>query len=157
MNNGFEAVFDSNSKILILGSFPSVKSRETGFYYGNKQNRFWKMLENVFDEKIEDSIEFKKAFLLKHYIALFDVVKQSDISGSADTNLKKSSHKIADLSFLLPPNTKVEKILCNGKTAFELLTKNSNFDLEIFCLPSTSPANPSFKFEAWENHLKFLK
>ena len=125
MFQGFEPVFDENSKILILGSFPSVKSRENGFYYGNPQNRFWKMLSQVFGEKFENDLESKKTFLKKHKIALYDVVLQSDLNGSADLSLEKSNRNLTDISALLPPNTKVEKILCNGKTAFKLLTQNN--------------------------------
>lgn len=170
MHQGFPAFYDKNSKILILGSFPSVKSRENGFYYGNRQNRFWKMLSQIFEEEISNDIESKKQFLCKHHIALYDVVEESNLSGSADLNLEKSQHKIADISFLLPPNTKVEKILCNGKTSFNLLAQSflskqqikqntpliiSN--IPVICLPSTSPANPRFTLPAWQQHLKFLK
>ena len=176
MFQGLAPFFDENSKILILGSFPSVKSRQSGFYYGNPQNRFWKMLSQVFDEKFENDIASKKAFLKKHNIALYDVVSQSDLSGSADLSLEKSEIEISDISFLLPPNTKVEKILCNGKIAFKLLTQNEpgivfeddqtllkipkNFEkpvetdlIEIFCLPSTSSANVRFDIAAWRNAL----
>ncbi len=157
MFQGFDAVYDNNSKILILGSFPSVKSREYGFYYGNKQNRFWKMLSQIFDEKIADSIQNKKDFLQKHHIALYDVVQQSNLHGSADATLEKAEKQLADISFLLPPHTKVEKILCNGKTAFNLLTQNGSVcsiqDIPIFCLTSTSSANPRFNLAAWQQHL----
>ena len=71
----FEPVYNNESKILILGSFPSVKSREINFYYGHPQNRFWKILENIFNEKIENNKEIKKEFLLKHYIALWILLK----------------------------------------------------------------------------------
>ena len=157
MFEGFEPIFDGESKVLILGSFPSVKSRAAGFYYGNKQNRFWRMLEGVFGEKIADSTAEKIDFLHKHKIALYDAVSQSDLSGSADSSLKKSHSRLADLSFLLPPNTKVQKILFNGKGAFEFVSQNLQTDLPIICLPSTSPANVSFNFEKWNAELKFLK
>ncbi len=157
MFNGFEAVYNNNSKVLILGSFPSVKSREYGFYYGNKQNRFWRMLEFVFNEKIEDNIDFKKQFLLNHNIALFDVVVQSDLKGSADISLEKSDCKIADFSFLLPPNTDINKIICNGKTSYNLFTENIKTNIPVIYLSSTSPANPRFSFEEWKKELEFLK
>lgn len=155
MFKGFEPVYNKNSRILILGSFPSVKSREYGFYYGNKQNRFWKMLSQIFNENISDDIEDKKHFLLKHNIALYDVVLESDLKGSADVILEKSKNKIADMSFLLPPNTKVEKILCNGKTAYNLLVENLKTNIPIVYLPSTSPANPRFNITVWQKELKF--
>lgn len=189
MFHGFEPVFDKNSEVLILGSFPSVKSRENGFYYGNPQNRFWKMLSQIFDDKIENDIEGKKAFLKKHKIALYDVVLQSDLNGSADATLEKSNRNLADISMLLPPHTKVKKILCNGKTSFKLLSQNHpniffensetfliistdlNFEekeikiskntqksgkfakIPIYCLPSTSSANPRFDLSLWQNAL----
>lgn len=156
MFNGFDPVFDKNSKVLILGSFPSVKSREYGFYYGNKQNRFWKMLEYVFNEKIEDDINFKKQFLLTHKIALFDVVEKSDLKGSADVSLEKSNHELADFSFLFPPNTKIEKVICNGKTAYNLFIKNYNCPVAVIYLSSTSSANPKFSFEEWKSVLENL-
>ncbi len=156
MFSGFEPVFDKHSKVLILGSFPSVKSRQTGFYYGNKQNRFWKMLESIFNEKIEDNISAKKQFLLLHNIALFDVVSESDLSGSADLSLEKSNHKIPNFDFLLPPNTDVKIILCNGKTSYNLLLQNYKTELPVICMPSTSSANPRFNIEIWQNKLNFL-
>ncbi len=154
---GFDAVFDRECRVLILGSFPSVKSRAQGFYYGNKQNKFWKVLANIFGEKIENEIQSKIDFLLKHHIALFDAVEVADLEGSADSVLKKSNYKLADLSFLLPPRTKVEKIICNGLTAYEFVTKNLQTSLPILYLPSTSPANVSFKIDKWQQELSFLK
>jgi len=153
MHQGFPAVYNKDSKILILGSFPSVKSRMEGFYYGNKQNRFWKTLTKIFNETIADEIENKKAFLLKYGIALYDVVEESDLTGSADNSLEKSKKKIADISFLLPPHTKVKKIFCNGKTAYNLLMQNVTTTLPIIYLPSTSSANPKFDFEIWRKEL----
>ena len=156
MFQGFEPVYDKNSKILILGSFPSVKSRLNGFYYGNKQNRFWKMLSQVFNESVSDNIEKKKEFVLKHNIALYDVVLESDLQGSSDIELEKSNKKICDLSFLLPPFTKVKKIICNGKTAYKLLVDQFQTDIPILCLSSTSPANPRYNFNEWKEALSLI-
>lgn len=157
MFKGLEPVFDNNSRVLILGSFPSVKSREQGFYYGNKQNRFWKMLSQVFGEKIGDDIASKKQFLHLHNIALYDVVVESNLAGSMDATLQKSTHKMADFSFLFPPNTRIEKILCNGKTAYNLFIENANPPVPVVCMPSTSAANPRYNFEAWQSELNFIK
>lgn len=157
MFNGFDPVYDKNSRVLILGSFPSVVSREVGFYYGNKQNRFWGMIEKVFDVKIGQDTQCKIEFLLKKNIALFDVVECSDLIGSADTTLARSNLKVSDISFLLPPHTKVEKIICNGKTSFMILNKSINTDIPIFCLPSTSPANVRYNYDEWCDALSFLK
>lgn len=156
MFKGFEPVYNAQSRLLILGSFPSVKSRENGFYYGNKQNRFWKMLSEIFNEKIDDDILVKKQFLLSHNIALFDVVKASDLNGSTDTSLEKSNHEIADMSMLFPPNTKIEKIICNGKTAYNLFLSSYKGELPVVYLSSTSSANPKFNINEWKNELKYL-
>ena len=157
MFQGFEPVYDSASRVLIVGSFPSVKSREQGFYYGNKQNRFWKMLSICFEEEIDDNIEEKKRFLHKNHIALYDAILESDIIGSADESLIKSNYKVASIDFLLPPNTKVEKIICNGKAAFNLLKDALRSDVQIICLSSTSSANPRFDIEEWKRELKFIQ
>ena len=93
----FEPVFNSDSVVLILGSFPSEKSLKQEFYYGNKNNRFWKILSQDFNENIEDNIESKKQFLLKHNIALWDVVKATNIKGSSDQNLQKQNFQVNDL------------------------------------------------------------
>lgn len=158
MFKGFDPIYNSESKVLILGSFPSVKSREVGFYYGNKQNKFWKVLSKIFNEEIGQDKIFKTNFLIKHCIALYDIVAESNLIGSADEKLKKSKIKISDITNLLPPNTNVCKILCNGKTAFELLKKSSvRYNVPIIYLPSTSPANTNFDFKVWEQELTFLK
>lgn len=150
MEKGFEAVYDKDSEILILGSFPSVKSRELGFYYGHKQNRFWKMLSAIFNEEIRDDIVCKKEFVLRHHIALYDVVAKSDLKGSADVDLENSNFAVASIDFLLSPNTKVNKILCNGKTAYEILLKTFKSKIPVYYMSSTSSANPRFKIEDWK-------
>lgn len=160
MNNvehkGFEPIIDTTSKVLILGSFPSVKSREVGFYYGNKQNRFWKMLGEIFCEKIEDDKENKIVFLKKHNIALWDVFVSSDLTGSADLDLLSSKNKIANFKEVLT-NSNIEKILCNGKAAYTAFISNFNTPLPVICLPSTSSANPRFTISPWKEELEFLK
>ena len=84
-------VYNENSKILILGSFPSVKSREMGFYYGHKQNRFWKVISEILDDKCPDTIDEKREFLKRHSIALWDVIASCDIVGSADSAIKNET------------------------------------------------------------------
>ena len=110
-----------------------------------------------FGKRYLDSIDFKINFVKKHCIALYDVVAKSDISGSSDSDLTKSKMLLSDISFLLPPHTSVEKIICNGKASYEILTKNYDLNLPIIYLPSTSPANPRFDFNAWLSELGFLK
>jgi hypoxanthine-DNA glycosylase len=151
MPKGFEPVYDKNSRILILGSFPSVKSREVNFYYGNKQNRFWKILSEIFNYNIGDSISEKIDFLLKNKIAIWDIAQECEIKGSSDNTIKQI--KVADLSIILK-NSDIKKIICNGKKAYEIFLKYySHLNIENICLPSTSPANVSFNKELWKNEL----
>ena len=113
-------VYDANSEILILGSFPSVKSREIGFFYGHKQNRFWKVTSAVFNEKTPESLEEKKEFLLRNHIAVWDVIASCEIKGSSDASIKNV--KANDLSVILD-NSRVEQIYVNGKTAEKMYNK----------------------------------
>lgn len=110
----FEPVYDKNSEILILGSFPSVKSREQGFYYGHPQNRFWKVLAAIVQEKIPDSIEEKKEMLLRNHIAVYDVIWQCKITGSSDSSIKDVVP--ADITTIVELS-KIRKIYANGKLA----------------------------------------
>ena len=141
----FKPVIFKESRVLILGSFPSVKSREVDFYYGNKNNRFFKILEVIFDEKIGESKEAKIDFLKRHKIALFDVVKSCEIVGSSDSSL--SVKEVNDIGKLIE-NTDVEKILLNGKKAFEIFQKYIKIDkIKYFYIPSSSPANACFRLD----------
>lgn len=150
MYKGFEPVVDKDCSILILGSFPSVISRKNEFYYGNKRNRFWRMLEAAFDEKIEDSIESKKKCLLKHNIALWDILQYCDIEGSSDSDIKEHNSKPVNLIGFLEEYPNIEMIICNGKKSFELAKKYfPELDIEVKCLPSTSPANTRFDMNEW--------
>lgn len=136
-------VFDENSEILILGSFPSVKSREIGFFYGHPQNRFWKVTSSVFGEKTPESIEEKKAFLLRNRIAVWDVIASCEIIGSSDASIKNVIAN--DLSVIID-KSKVKKIFVNGKTAEKMYSRYIKPVLgkECICLPSTSPANAAW-------------
>lgn len=155
----FKPVIFKESRVLILGSFPSVKSREVDFYYGNKNNRFFKILEVIFDEKIGESKEAKIDFLKRHKIALFDVVKSCEIVGSSDSSL--SVKEVNDIGKLIE-NTDVEKILLNGKKAFEIFQKYIKIDkVKYFYIPSSSPANASFSLDRlvyeYRKQLEYLK
>lgn len=136
----FEPVFDSDSEILILGSFPSVKSRENGFYYGHPRNRFWKVLSAIFhtDEPLTNSA--KKQLLLSHHIALWDMLASCTIIGSSDTSIRDAVSN--DLTFLLA-QTKITRILINGSKATALFRKHVRLplDIEVITVPSTSAAN----------------
>lgn len=152
----FEPFIDKNSKILILGSFPSKKSREVNFYYGNTQNRFWKVMEEFFNIRIANDNNSKKSFLTAYNIALWDIVKSTNIKGSSDLDLIKVDNEINDIKSLLKEYPNIQKIFCNGKASYNLTTKIFP-NLEIIYLPSTSPANVSFKKEIWFENLKILK
>lgn len=135
-----EPVYDRNSKVLILGSIPSVKSREIGFYYAHPKNRFWKTLEKVYGEKIGEAKEDKIKFLLGHSIALFDVIKSCDISSSSDSSIKNPVPN--DFSDILKM-ADIRAIFTTGQKAYQLYEKYCYPDTLIHAipLPSTSPAN----------------
>lgn len=142
----FQPVYDKTSQILILGTFPSVKSREGQFYYHHPQNRFWKLIGLLTQEVCPQTIEEKKRILLKHHIAVWDVVQSCDIEGSSDSSIKNVIP--ADLSEIL--NTAdIHEIYANGGTACKLYMKYSYpvTGREIVKLPSTSPANAAFSIE----------
>ncbi len=145
-------VFNEYSRILILGSFPSVKSRELGFFYGHPQNRFWRTLAQVFDAELPIAVEEKRQFLLSHGIALWDVIASCEITGSSDASIKNAGPN--DLSCILQTG-KIERIYTNGATAHRLYCKyqQSLTGKEAICLPSTSPANAAWTQaklnEAW--------
>lgn len=138
--HNLKPVYNENSKVLILGSLPSLKSREIGFYYSHPQNRFWKTLERVYEEKIGTSINERKEFVLKHNIALFDVIKSCDINSSSDSSIKNIVPN--NISTILK-ETKIEVIFATGKKAYDLYNKHifPKTKIEAIYLPSTSPAN----------------
>lgn len=142
----FEPVHDENSKILILGSFPSVKSREQKFYYGHPQNRFWKVVAQVMDCEVPQTIEEKRQMLLDHHIALWDVIESCDIVGSSDSSIKNVV--VNDLSRILDV-ADISCIYANGATSKKLYDKytKEQTNREIVGLPSTSPANAAFSVE----------
>lgn len=157
MSEGFEPVVDDKCKILILGSFPSVKSREINFYYGNKQNRIWKTLAEYFNEEVKDDKESKINFLLRNHIAMWDIVKTSNIKGSGDLELLKKIDAVNDIQKFLEKYPNIKVIFCNGRASFDLTNKIYP-NLNAIYLPSTSPANVSFSKEIWFKNLdKFLK
>ncbi len=160
----FGPVYDKNSKILILGSLPSVKSRQQQFYYGHPQNRFWKVLSAALGESIGGSIDEKKRIMLKNHIALWDVIQSCDIIGSSDSSIKNVKEN--DISVILDA-ADIKAIFLNGAKAYELFKKycggieDRNEPPAILKLPSTSPANAAWKtqqlIEAWGAELgKYL-
>ncbi len=143
--------YNSDSKVLILGSFPSVKSREEGFYYAHPQNRFWKVLASIFNEEITD----KKAFLKKHQIALFDVCASCEIKGSSDASIKKVIPN--DIKKLIE-ESEIKVILLNGKTATNLFEKwMKDIEIPTISLPSTSPANATYSLDKLTKEYEIIK
>ena len=142
----FEPVFNKDSKILILGSFPSVKSRENNFYYGHPQNRFWKVLAKIFEEEVPETIEDKKSFLFEHHIAVWDVIESCTIIGSSDSSIKDVM--VNDFSKVLE-NSAIERIYVNGGKAYELYHKyaEKQTGVKAVKLPSTSPANAAWSVD----------
>ena len=146
ITHSFPPFYSESSKLLILGSFPSVKSREDGFFYGHPQNRFWKMLAAVYGEALPTDITQKKVLLERHNIALYDVIYSCDIVGSSDSSIKNVVP--ANLNEIIE-NSQVERIILNGKTAEKFFRKyqdNSLFDIASV-MPSTSPANDVFSLQ----------
>ena len=140
------ALWDAGSKVLILGSFPSVKSRETAFFYGHPQNRFWRVCAAVFDKPVPTSIEEKKAFLHENHIALWDVIASCEIVGSSDASIKNA---VANDIRPILDGANIAAIFANGKTAAALYEK---YILPVtgrnaITLPSTSPANAAWSLE----------
>lgn len=150
-------LFDDRSKILILGSFPSPKSREVNFYYGHPQNRFWRVISNVLGENIPETIDDKKLMLSKHNIALWDVLASCEIKGADDASIKKEEPN--DLSIILN-SCNIIAIFTTGGTAHRLYNKHNAKSIAIPCiaLPSTSPANCKISFdELCESYRKILE
>ena len=148
---GFAPVYDENSKVLILGSFPSVKSRQVEFYYGNKQNRFWKMLCGYFGVAIPEKTADKKRLLLDKGVALWDVITECEIEGSADASVKNPV--IIDLAPIVT-TANLRKILLNGTLAYDLFKKAyPNCSISLQKMPSTSPANPRYDESIWRQAL----
>ncbi len=152
----FKPFYDENSEILILGTMPSVKSRNLGFYYMHPQNRFWKILETIYEEKIGENIEDKKRFLTKHHIALWDVVFSCTINLSQDSSIKNV--KVNNVNKLLP-KTKIQSIFTTGKKAYDLYNKYlfPKTKREAILLYSPSPANCAISFEKMVENYKSIK
>lgn len=152
LNHPFPPLYDENSKVLILGSFPSVKSREQNFFYGHPQNRFWKVVSAVMDTDTPVTIEEKSNFLHENHIALWDVIASCDITGSSDSSIKNVvANDLTDIF----KNADIRQIFVNGKTAEKYYNKyiRNTIGREAVCLPSTSPANAGWSveklIEAW--------
>jgi hypoxanthine-DNA glycosylase len=142
----FQPIYNKDSKILILGSFPSVKSREGEFFYHHPQNRFWKVISAVYLEQLPISIEEKKELLLRNGVAIWDVIKSCEITGSSDNSIKNVVPN--DLSQILKA-ADIKRIFANGSTAYQLYERYifPKSGREIIKLPSTSPANAAYNVD----------
>ena len=148
ISHGFKPVFDERSRVLVLGSFPSVLSRENRFYYGNPRNRFWRVMAEVLGEPVPDvgDIPGKRAMLLRHGIALWDVIESCDVRGSSDASIKNVvPADVARITSVAPVRT----VICNGGTAGRLYRRwlEGITGLPAVVLPSTSPANAAWSLE----------
>ena len=155
----FPPLYDEHSKVLILGSFPSVKSREQLFFYGHPQNRFWKVISAVMESDAPLTIAEKRRFLLENHIALWDVIASCDISGSSDSSIK---NVVANDLVPILKTANICQIFVNGKTAEKYYDKyiRDTIGLDAICLPSTSPANAGWSVDrligAWRTVGKYM-
>lgn len=156
INHSFPIFINKDSKILILGSFPSVKSRELDFYYMHKQNRFYKVLSLIFDEDFYNaSIDDKKELLKKHHIALYDVIEECEINNSNDETIKNV--KPANIKELIK-NSNISHIFINGSKAKELYIKyNQDLLDKTTFLPSTSARNAKYSLNDLFNYYQIIK
>ena len=136
-------LYDENCRILILGSFPSVKSREAMFFYGHPQNRFWRLIALLFGEDVPQTVEEKRSLVLRHHIAMWDSIRSCTITGSSDSSIRDVVPN--DLSVILN-NSQVGHVFCNGTASYQLYMKYifPATRIEAVKLPSTSPANAAF-------------
>lgn len=146
IEHNFDPVFNVRSQILILGSLPSVKSRENHFYYGHPQNRFWRLIATLYQAEVPQTIEEKKKLLYDHGIAVWDVIAKCDIIGSSDSTIKNVVPN--DMQIIID-HAPIKRIYANGGKAYELYMHYCYPDCkrEIIKLPSTSPANAAFSME----------
>ena len=151
-----QPIYNDTSTVLILGSFPSVKSREANFFYHHPQNRFWKILSTLYNEGELHSIADKKDFLYRHHIAIWDVIQECTITGSKDTSIKDVVAN--DLDTIIK-ESKIKKIYTNGNTAHRLYTKYiyPKTGIKDIVLPSSSPANARYSLTALLENWRVIK
>jgi hypoxanthine-DNA glycosylase len=152
----FPAVYSQESETLILGSFPSVKSRENMFYYGHPQNRFWRVTAAVFGADVPETIDEKKRFIIENRLALWDVIESCEITGSSDASIKNAV--VNNIAGLIA-KSKINRVFCNGGTAGKLYERYiySRTGIAALILPSTSPANAAYNLERLIDAWKIIK
>lgn len=152
----FPPLFDRSSKTLILGSFPSVKSREAMFFYGHPQNRFWRLIAALYGEEVPEDIEEKKSLILRNNLALWDSIQSCTITGSSDSSVKDVVPN--DLSLILN-NSRVDRIFCNGALSHKMYMKFifPITNINAVKLPSTSPANAAYSLDRLIDEWKVIK
>lgn len=160
VNHTFNPIVDSESRVLILGTMPSPKSRENGFYYGHPQNRFWKVIADILNEEVPPTNEAKTEFLHRHHIALWDVLKSCEIKGADDSSIKNPiPNDLTEVLKVAP----IKAIFTTGKKATDLYMKYCYplTQIEVIGLPSTSPANRRISYEVlkaeYQQILDFMK
>lgn len=155
VNHILKPIYNQNSKILILGTIPSPKSREIGFYYGHPQNRFWKILSDILNEPPKETKEEKIQLLLKHNIALWDVLESCEIEGASDSTIKNP--KPNNLNSIIK-KSEIKTIFVTGKKAEKLYNKlcKNITQIPCICLPSTSPANCAIKYNELKEKYKII-
>jgi len=160
VTHDFEPIFNKDSRILMLGTMPSPKSREVGFYYGHPRNRFWKVVSDVCGESLPETKEEKIAFALRNKIAVWDVLAGCEIKGAEDASIR---NPVANDMNLILKNADIRAVFATGQKAAQLYKKycKPQTGMEIITLPSTSPANCSVSyeklFEAYEMILKYIR
>ena len=143
MPKSFGPIVDENSRVLILGTMPSVESRKIGFYYAHPRNRFWQVIANCFGQLLPQSVDEKTSLLLANHIALWDVLGSCEITGSDDSSIRAPVYN--DIVSLIKGKP-IEKVLCNGAKAYNLCLK-LKLPLPVLCISSTSPANAAWSAE----------
>ena len=154
IKHSIKPIYNKDSKILILGSMPSIVSRNSNFFYAHKQNRFWKVLGILFNIEF-NSVEEKIKFLLENNIGIFDMIKECEIKGSSDSSI--TNVKVNDIESIVN-STNIKYVFCTGKTSFNLYKKYfSHLNVKYFCLPSPSSANAAYSLDRLVNEYKIIK
>lgn len=160
VTHDFQPIYNEESRVLMLGTMPSPKSREVGFYYGHPRNRFWRVVSDVCGETLPETKEEKIAFALRNKIAVWDVLAGCEIKGAEDASIR---NPVANDLNIIIKNVDIRAVFATGQKAAQLYRKycQKETGMEIICLPSTSPANCSISyeklFEAYEVILKYIR